>query len=107
MSFKKQYFKTKPFCKVTFTVPKQLAAFAKTVHLVGDFNDWNKSITPMKRLKNGSFTATLYLTPDCEYEFRYLLDGVTWENDPQADKYVSNVYGSDNSLVAVGSRIDA
>ena len=26
MSFKKQYFKTKPFCKVTFTVPKQLAA---------------------------------------------------------------------------------
>jgi hypothetical protein len=46
MSFKKQYFKTKPFCKVTFTGPKQLAAFAQTVHLVGDFNDWNKSITP-------------------------------------------------------------
>jgi len=80
---------------------------ADRVHLVGDFNDWNKSITPMKRLKNGSFTATLYLRPDCEYEFRYLLDGITWENDPQADKYVSNVYGSENSVVAVGSRIGA
>lgn len=107
MSLKKQYFKTKPFCKVTFAVPKELAAFAQTVHLVGDFNDWNKSTTSMKRLKNGSFTATLYLRPDCEYEFRYLLDGITWENDPQADKYVSNVYGSENSVVAVGSRIGA
>ena len=107
MSFKKQYFKTKPFCKVTFTVPKQLAAFAKTVHRVGDFTDWNKSITPMKRLKNGSFTATLYLRPDCDYEFRYLVDDITGENDPQADKYVSNVYGSENSVVAVGSRIGA
>ena len=28
----------------------------------------------MKRVKNGSFTATLYLRPGCEYEFRYLLD---------------------------------
>jgi 1,4-alpha-glucan branching enzyme len=64
MSLKKQYFKTKPSCKVTFTVPKQLAAFASTVHLVGDFNDWNKSITPMKRLKDGSFTATLFLRQD-------------------------------------------
>jgi hypothetical protein len=81
MSLKKQYFKTKPLCKVTFSVPKQLAACANTVHLVGDFND--------------------YLRPDCEYQFRYLLDGITWENDPQAEKYTPNVYGSQNSAVAV------
>jgi 1,4-alpha-glucan branching enzyme len=101
MSVKKQYFKKKPSCKVTFSAPKQFASSANTVHLVGDFNDWNRSITPMKRRKNGSFTATLYLRPDCEYEFRYLLDGITWENDPQADKYVANVYGSENSVVVV------
>jgi hypothetical protein len=101
MSLKKQYFKTKPFCKITFSVPKQLAACANTVHLVGDFNDWNRSITPMKRRKNGTFTATVYLRPDCDYQFRYLLDGITWENDPQAEKYAPNVYGSENSVVAV------
>jgi 1,4-alpha-glucan branching enzyme len=101
MSLKKKYFKTKPFCKVSFTLPKQLAAFANAVHLVGDFNDWNRSITPMKRQKNGSFAATLYLRPDCEYEFRYLLDGITWENDPQADKYAASPYGSENSVVVV------
>ena len=101
MSLKKQYLKQKAVCKVIFTVPKQLGAFASTVHLVGDFNDWNKSITPMKRLKNGSFTATLFLRQDAEYEFRFLLDGLTWENDPQADKYVQNAYGSENSVVVV------
>jgi 1,4-alpha-glucan branching enzyme len=101
MSLKKKHFKTKPFCKVIFSLPKELAAFANAVHLVGDFNDWNRSITPMKRGKDKSFAATLYLRPDCEYEFRYLLDGITWENDPQADKYVTNPYGSENSVVVV------
>jgi len=55
----------------------------------------------MKRLKNGSFTATLFLRRDAEYEYRFLLDGLTWENDPQADKYVQNAYGSENSVVVV------
>jgi hypothetical protein len=45
--------------------------------------------------------SKIYLRPDCDYEFRYLLDGVTWENDLQADRYVPNVYGSENSAVAV------
>ena len=101
MSLTKQYLKKRTVCKVTFTVPKNLAGVANIVHLVGDFNDWNKSATPMKRLKNGSFAATLLLRPDTEYEFRFLLDGLTWENDPQADKQVPNVYGGENSVVVV------
>jgi 1,4-alpha-glucan branching enzyme len=101
MSLKKQYLKEPAVCKVTFAVPKNLAAIAKVVHLVGDFNDWNSNVTPMKRLKNGSFTATLSLRPDAEYQFRFLLDGLTWENEPQADKHVPNVYGSENSVVVV------
>lgn len=55
----------------------------------------------MKRLKDGSFSATLFLKPNAEYEFRLLLDGLSWENDPQADKYVKNVYGGENSVVVV------
>lgn len=101
MSLKKQYLKKQSICKVTFTAPKQLAAFANTVHLVGDFNDWNRSVTPMKRQKNGSYTATLFLRQNAEYEFRFLLDGLSWENDPQADKFAQNPYGSENSVVVV------
>ena len=101
VSIKKQYLKTRAACRVTFSLPKKAAAFANTVHLVGDFNDWNKSITPMKRLKNGSFTTTLVLRRNKEYQFRYLLDGLQWENDWKADKYVPNRYGSENSVVVV------
>ena len=34
-------------------------------------------------------------------QYRYLLDGARWENDWQADKYLRNEYGGDNSVVVV------
>jgi len=101
MSLKKQNLKTGDLCKVTFSLPSQIAKSVTTAHLVGDFNDWNPSSTPMKRLKNGTFTMTLSLRRNEEYQFRYLLDGVRWENDEKADKYVPNAYGSENSAVVV------
>jgi 1,4-alpha-glucan branching enzyme len=101
MSLKKQYLKTRPFCKVTFSLPSEIAKLVTTAHLVGDFNDWNTNATAMKRLKNGTFTATLTLRQNEEYQFRYFLDGVRWENDWEADKYVPNNYGSENSVVIV------
>ena len=101
MSLKKQYLKTTGLCKVTFSIPKEAAGAASRVHLVGDFNDWNRDTTPMKRLKNGSFTVTLTLAPNKEYQFRYLVDGHRWENDWHADKYVPNAHGSDDSVALV------
>jgi hypothetical protein len=51
----------------------------------------------MKKMKNGSFTITLDLEPGREYQFRYLIDDVVWENDWNADKYTKSPYGdSDN-----------
>jgi 1,4-alpha-glucan branching enzyme len=101
MSLKKQYLKKTRVCKVTFSLPKEAAGSAANAYLVGDFNDWSQSMTPMKRLKNGAFTATLALQPDKEYHFRYLVDGHRWENDWNADKYVPNAHGSDDSVVVL------
>jgi 1,4-alpha-glucan branching enzyme len=102
MSLKKQYLKSKPECKVTFTLPKEAIAKAKKVTLVGEFNDWNKSITAMKKLKNGSVSVSLNLKTGREYQYRYLIDGKTWENDWAADKYVaSSIPGVENSVVVV------
>jgi len=69
MSLKKQYLKTRPVCKVTFSFPKEGVGSTSTVHLVGDFNNWSETSTPMKRLKNGAFTATLTLERNREYQF--------------------------------------
>jgi 1,4-alpha-glucan branching enzyme len=73
----------------------------RTVYLVGDFNNWNRTAKPMKTLKNGTFYASISLVPNREYHFRCLLDGQRWENDWTADKYVPNDYGTENSVVVV------
>lgn len=98
----KKYLKSKPVCKVTFKVSPEEAASAESAYLVGEFNDWNTDASPMKKLKNGTFTLTLDLETDREYQFRYLFDEETWENDWEADKYVPNPFGNcENSVVVV------
>lgn len=102
MSLKKQYAKTKPVCKVTFTIPKTIAGTAKSIQLVGEFNNWNIHQTPLKRMKNGHFSATLELSVGREYQFRYLLDDCNWMNDRNADKYIRSDFGDcENSVVTV------
>ena len=101
MSLRKQYLKKNTVCKVTFSLSKEAAGAARQVSLVGDFNQWNKDAIPKKRLKNGNFTTTVALEPNREYHFRYFLDGERWENDWNADKYVPNHHGSDDSVVVV------
>ncbi|WP_341216967.1 isoamylase early set domain-containing protein [uncultured Wocania sp.] len=90
MAITKQYLKSKPICKVTFSVP---AEDAKEVAVVGSFNDWNTEATTLKKLKNGTFKGTLNLEKDNSYEFRYLVDGA-YVNDEQADAYAWNDYAS-------------
>lgn len=97
---KKEHFKTKNICRVTFRLPKIAASDAKNVCIVGDFNNWNIRANPMKKLKNGDYTIKLDLEPGKEYQFRYFIDESKWENDWNADKYVKSLYGdSDNSVV--------
>jgi 1,4-alpha-glucan branching enzyme len=98
----KEYLKSRKTCKVTFRLPRIAATDAKSVCIVGDFNNWNLYANPMKKLKNGNYTVTLELKPGKEYQFRYLIDESKWENDWNADKYVKSPYGdSDNSVVVV------
>ena len=100
MSINKQFLKSRPECKVKFRVSNEKAGDAQSITLVGDFNDWDPTATPMDRLKSGDFTATLYLDLDRNYEFRYLADGETWMNDSQADGAVATEFpGEMNSVI--------
>jgi 1,4-alpha-glucan branching enzyme len=100
-TLKKQYLKSNPVCKVTFRLPKDAAPDACAVSVVGEFNNWDMSEHQMKKLKNGDFSATIELTCNREYRFRYLIDSCRWENDWCADKYLPNKHGSDDSVVIV------
>jgi 1,4-alpha-glucan branching enzyme len=97
MIAKRQYSKTKPVCKVTFQLSKE----AKHVALVGEFNGWNEASTPMKKSKEGVFSATIELETGREYQYRYLVDGSNWVNDDSADKHVATPLGNDNSVIVL------
>lgn len=98
MAIAKQYLKSKPVCKVTFTVP---AAEAEKVEVVGDFNEWNPEVGNLKKLKNGNFKGTFNLPVENTFEFRYIIDGA-YENDAQADGFRWNDFaGAENALLSV------
>ncbi|HLI25210.1 MAG TPA: isoamylase early set domain-containing protein [Acidimicrobiales bacterium] len=96
---RKSYAKSGNTCRVTFELPP--AVEARTAMLVGDFNDWDTGATPMTRRKDGRFSVTVSLAAERSYRYRYLLDGERWENDWEAEAYVRNEHGSEDSLVSV------
>jgi hypothetical protein len=55
----------------------------------------------MVRRKDGRLSVTVSLPVDRSYRYRYLIDGTHWENDWDAEMYVHNDYGSEDSLIRV------
>jgi 1,4-alpha-glucan branching enzyme len=92
----KKFIKTKKVCQITFTLPSDLAAKQATV--VGEFNDWDTTKNPMSKVK-GIWKTTLELEQNREYQYRYVVNGSDWYNDPDADKFVPNNIDGDNSVV--------
>ncbi len=101
MSLKKTFSSDKTKCTVTFSINASAAAGAEKAFLVGEFNDWSESATPMKKGADGSFSVKKQFEVNKEYQFRYLLDGKTWINDWKADKYIrAELVNDDNSVVS-------
>lgn len=99
---KKQFLKSKPLCKVTFSLSPEVATEANKVELVGEFSNWSESPISMKKLKDGTFKTTVDLEVGKNYEFRYVIDGEKWENDWDADAYVPNqITFEENSVVVL------
>lgn len=80
---------------------------ALTVFLAGDFNDWNRDATALKKGKDGRWIVNLDLPPG-RYEFKFIIDG-EWCCDPGCDggvvcpRCVSNEFGTMNRYVEVQS----
>lgn len=84
--------------RVTFELPD--TTHADRISVVGEFNDWDSTATPMRhRGRDAEWTATVVLKAGQRYRFRYLLDGREWLNDWYADDYEDNAYGTTDSVV--------
>jgi 1,4-alpha-glucan branching enzyme len=75
------------------------AAQAKSVMLVGDFNNWNPSAHPMKQMPDRSWLLTLELKHG-HHRYAFLVDGVL-TLDPLAQGITRNDKGERVSLIPV------
>ena len=76
-----------------------LAPEAKSVSLVGDFNQWNPASNPMKQMPDGAWLLTLELRHG-HHRYAFLVDGVL-TLDPRAQGITRNDQGQRVSLLPV------
>ncbi len=103
MAIIKKYSKDKKVCQVTFTFLKEMCDSFDEISVVGDFNNWDPDKHKFShKHSDGSSSIEIVLQTGNEYQFRYLCDGQTWLNEPEADKQVSTHYGnSENSVLII------
>lgn len=82
--------------KVTFSIPAE--GSAAKVSVVGEFNDWDQTATPL-RTKGDVRCASLVLPAGSRYAFRYVTSDGQWFDDDAADAYETNEFGTTNSIL--------
>ena len=72
---------------------------ARSVSVIGDFNQWNPAANPMQRRIDGAWFAQISLTHG-HHQYQFLVDGRR-QTDPQAMGAARDEHGEKVSLVAV------
>jgi hypothetical protein len=87
------------------TIPTQFvldAPRASRVALVGDFNGWDATATPLTRdSSSGIWTVTVPLTPG-RHVYAFVVDGKAWTLDPRAPAAQDPEFGTPSSVVLIG-----
>lgn len=91
--------------QLTFTIPVEEVGMPVGwldggLSVVGDFNDWDPLTNPFIR-RAGVYRASVTVQAGERHVFRYLAAGGRWFNDPDADGYQVNAFGSRDSIVDV------
>lgn len=73
-----------------------IAPDANEVCMAGSFNQWDPEATPMKKRRDGTWYAVVYLSPG-RYEYRIVVDGI-WTDDPNCPTRRPNQYGGTNCI---------
>lgn len=79
-----------------------VAPNANTVSVVGDFNDWDPSATPLREAADaGVWTITVPLSAG-RHQYVFMVNGNRWTPDPAAPLAVEDSFGMPNSVITVG-----
>lgn len=98
---KKQYSKTKPVCKVTFSLTSDQVGKKAEVRVLGTFNDWSWDKGLVLKSSKKTYSANIELPAGATYEFRYMVNGRDWFNDESADDYQPTPFFSHNCILVL------
>ena len=74
---------------------------AKSVSLVGDFNNWNIALTPLWKDASGLWLAEIEAPKRGNYQYKFIVNGTRWLEDPSNGMKVPDNYGGLNSVLAI------
>jgi predicted carbohydrate-binding protein with CBM48 len=75
---------------------------AASVELVGDFNEWSRGTTELKRSgAPGVWAVSVPLSPG-RHEYAFIINGSRWVADPLAVRSTDD-FGTESSVIRVGS----
>lgn len=78
------------------------AESAQSVHLAGDFSDWQPTISLDDSDGDGIWSGRVPLEPGV-HEYMFVIDGSEWVPDPNAAGSLDDGFGRQNSLLTVAS----
>ena len=81
--------------KFTFVSPG-----ANSVALAGSFNSWSTSADPMQKGEGGVWVIVKPLAPGT-YQYKFVVDGTDWKEDPSNPNTADDGYGGKNSVLVV------
>jgi 1,4-alpha-glucan branching enzyme len=74
---------------------------ATRVSVAGDFNEWSPITTPLKRNGSGLWSTDIVVPSAGRFEYKFIIDGQRWIDDPSNGMKVPDNYGGLNSVVVV------
>jgi serine protease AprX len=74
---------------------------AESVSVAGDFNGWSPNATPLERNAAGLWFTEIAIPQAGRLEYKFIIDGRRWVEDPNNGMKAANTYGGLNSVLVI------
>jgi serine protease AprX len=74
---------------------------AESVSLAGNFNDWDAARSPLTRDATGLWEVVIEAPEPGRYQYKFLVNGERWLEDPTNGMKVADNYGGLNSVLVI------
>jgi serine protease AprX len=74
---------------------------AQSVSVAGEFNGWSQAATPLKRNESGLWVTEIVVPQAGRFEYKFLINGQRWIEDPSNGMKAPDNYGGLNSVLVI------